>query len=255
MIRYTLLEIVQSALGAAKGSNVNDIGDTTEAERVARFAKDEYYRMVADFDWKNLNTTIQLDGVTDSDYPNYLKVPEHVVKVNTFKYEKSEVTDATRRFQEVTYLHPQDFLDHIQGRDTSADNIITVTDFGGALLFIRNDIVPTYWTSFDDRYIVTDSFDSTIEDTLHKQKTQALVEQVTPFELKNDFIPPLQPRLFPAYVSAVKAKTFAYLKQTSSDIDEKDAAAGKFHQYGKEGVTDGKKRPKSQGRRRRGSPY
>ena len=249
-MKYTLLEMVQLTLSALGEAPVNELSDTTLAEDIAGIVRTEYNRLIADRDWKNLTRTIKLDSVADLTRPNYLKIPNDVTKVNLFKYEKSAVGDTKREFARIGYLDPLDFVEHIHERNTDDATVDLVEDFGGILLFIRNDREPEYWTSFDDRYIVTDSYNSAIEDTLHNEKSLALVEVAPPFRMEPDFIPDLQDRLFPALLSEVKAKAYFYKKQQTNNIDAVDAKTGKYHQYTKEGVTDGKIRRRRRGRHR-----
>ena len=89
-------------------------------------------------------------------------------------------------------------------------------DFEGVTLKIDDTTAPTYWTSFDDTYIVLDSFNSDVDSTLMQSKSQAFVQLESQFELADDSIPDLPSRLFPTLLSKAKARCFVAFKQVSN---------------------------------------
>lgn len=114
--------------------------------------------------------------------------------------------------QDVKYLSPWEFLRFIEKRDTGAN----VVDFGGVTLKIDDTSQPTYWTSFDDKYLVLDSFNKNEESTLQASKTQALIQLEFDFRLADDTVPDLPSRLFPTLLSKSKARAFVAFKQVSN---------------------------------------
>jgi hypothetical protein len=224
--RMTLLEIVQRTLDVMNHDSVNSISDTTESRQIAEEARVVYYELMDREDWPHLIKLLALEPPPGLAYPNYLKIPVDVVRIDEIKYEATEDGETRRQFKLVKYLPPYDFLELTHLRQSDADNIDTVTDLNGVPLFILNDIAPCYWTTFDDDYIVFDSYDSEIDDTLLEDKSMALVKQIPPWTESDTFIPDMPDQMFSTYVAEVTAAAFTYWKQGQSPKDEQRAARG-----------------------------
>lgn len=202
MAIMTLLEIVQDILSDMEDDEVNSISDTSSSESVARIVRTCYYELVDELSLPGNDRLMELEAVSDPNRPNYLKLPDDYIKLHWFKYNG----------QDVKYLSPWEFLRFIEKRDTGAN----VVDFGGVTLKIDDTSQPTYWTSFDDKYLVLDSFNKNEESTLQASKTQALVQLEFDFRLADDTVPDLPSRLFPTLLSKSKARAFVAFKQVSN---------------------------------------
>ncbi|MHA2069476.1 MAG: hypothetical protein ACXABY_34370, partial [Candidatus Thorarchaeota archaeon] len=83
----------------------------------------------------------------------------------------------------------------------------------GTKLRIKNNSQPTYYTSFDDDYIVMDSYDSSIDNTLQASKSRAFVVKVPVFnEVDDTYVPELDDNLFPLFYNEAKSVCFSLLK-------------------------------------------
>ena len=173
-MKMTLLEVVQKILSSLNSDEVNSINDTTEALQVADIVETVYYEILSDRDWPHLRSTFKLDSSGDTAMPTHMRMPDTVQKLTLIKYDiRQDVADPVE-YRDLIRLDPEDFLDFIMSRDASDTTVQTVTDFGGVDLLIRNDTSPTYWTSFDDEWLVFDSFDSNVDTTLQSSKTQCV---------------------------------------------------------------------------------
>jgi hypothetical protein len=222
----SLLQIVQRTLDAMNHDSVNSISDTIESRQIAEEARVVYYELMDREDWPHLMKLITLEPTEDIDHPNYLVIPEDVVRIDEIKYETTTTDDTRRQFRTVMYLDPNDFLDHVYLRNTDDTNIDEIEDYGGTVLFILNDIAPTYWTTFDDEHIVFDSYDSDISDTLLQDKSSVLAKYIPPWTSADSFIPDMPDQMFSTYVAEVTASAFTYWKQGQSIKDEQRAARG-----------------------------
>lgn len=202
MATMTLLEIVQDILSDMEDDEVNSISDTSSSESTARIVRTCYYELVDELNLPGNDRLVELEAVSDPNRPNYLKLPDSYIALHWFKYDN----------QDVRYLSPWEFLRFTENRGTGVD----VVDFGGVTLKIDNTSQPTYWTSFDDKYIVLDSFDSGVDSTLQQSKTQAFVQVEFDFRLNDDTVPDLPSRLFPTLLSKAKARSFVAFKQVSN---------------------------------------
>lgn len=224
MAKMSLLEMVQDILSDMDADEVNDISDTVESNQVAQIIKTCYFEMLSNRNWPHTRKLIQLEGLANTDKPNYLKLPDTLKELEFFKYEmKRNVADKSV-IRDVTFKEPDSFLRYVSGRSSLDTNITTVIDFSGTRLLIVNNLPPTYWTSFDDTYIITDSYDSTMESTLQESNTQCLAYLYPAWERSNDFIPDLPIDAFSALLEESKSTAFITLKQMSNQKAEQKAA-------------------------------
>ena len=223
MAKLTLIEIVQDILNDLDSDSVNSLNDTIESQQVAQIVKTCYQGMIANRNWPHLRQMGQLDSSGDNNKPNYLRVPDSWKEMILFKYDKKKISDTQLRIEDVTYKEPDSFLRLISQRNSGLPTITTVTDFSGVKLLIQNDLAPTYWTSFDDQYIVTDSYDSAIDTTLQKSKTQCMAYVDPTWTHTDAFIPDLPSEAFSALLEEAKSTAFIALKQSNNPKAEQKA--------------------------------
>lgn len=214
-MKLTVLQMVQNILNDMDSDNVNSIDDTIEAQQVALIIKDCYMNMVTNRNWANQKTMLQFNGVNEPARPNYLATPDELKELTVFRYncKKKEGRDD---WKEVKHLDPEDFLKLTSRRDSTNKNVTIITDYSGTPLLIENNKAPSFWTTFDDAFIVCDSWDSEVDDTLHAEKTQCIGYVIKDFELGNDAIPPIPDEAFPALVQAAKSQAFLVLKNVEN---------------------------------------
>lgn len=223
-MKKTLLEIVQDILNDMDSDEVNSIDDTVESQQTAQIVKTCYYEMLANRNWPHMRKIVQLDGLSNLDKPNYLKLPDNLKELSFFKYEKQKLDETKTILQDVIYKEPEDFLYFISSRNSDNSNVDTVIDFSGSKLLILNNVAPQYWTSFDDVYVVTDSYNSEVDDTLQKSKSQCVAYIVPSWTNEDTFIPDLPIDAFPALIEEAKSTAFVSLKQMANQKAEQKAA-------------------------------
>jgi len=227
--RFTLIEMVQKILASLGSDAVNSISGNTEATQVAQLLEDVYYDLLNQNDWPWLENLIQLEAVADSERPNYLRIPQTVTRIDDFRYDCTDrVVDPNDELniRKVIWQAPSEFLTRVQKRNSDTDNVQEVLTFNGTRLLILNDTCPTYWTSFDDEYVITDSFDNTIESTLEADRSQALVKQIPVFTLEDSFVADAPNNFFQLWLAEAKATAFNYWRQESSPEDIKRSRRG-----------------------------
>lgn len=223
MAKLTLLEMVQDCLNDLDSDEVNSISDTIESQQIAQIIKTCYFEMIANRNWPHLRKLIQMDAVLDLSKPNYLKIPTGMKELLSFKYEKSSIANPKSNISDVKWKEPDAFLRMISSRNSTLSNVVSVIDFSGSKLLVLNDQPPTYWTSFDDEYLITDSFDLAVESTLQKSKTQCLA-YIDPLWVHSDIaIPDLPSEAFPALLEEAKSTASLAIKQTASQKAEQKA--------------------------------
>lgn len=225
MIRMTLLDMVKSILSAMVSDPVNSITDsaetTEEALVVAEIIKDTYYELLGREQWDFLKSMGVLDAYGNVDFPNYLVSPVSVSQLRNVRYNVTKVSDTNTKIKDMLYRTPEDFLDHIYNRNSSDSNIQLVEDPSGIPLFIRTDKAPEYYTSFDDKNLVFDSYDNTVDSALQSSKSVVIFTKSPAWEVDDDFIPELPIQMFPLLLAEAKQAAFNYLKQSDSPKDAK----------------------------------
>lgn len=215
--------MVQDILSDMDADEVNSINDTVEAVQVSQIIKTCYFEMLSNRNWPHTRKLVQMDSSGDVLKPNYLKLPENLKELEFIKYDVKKTLLAKNEFKELTYKEPDAFLRLISNRDSLKANVTTVTDTSGVKLLIENDVQPTYWTSFDDVYIITDSFYSPIDTTLQTSKTQCLAYIYPAWVKADDFVPDLPIEAFSALLEEAKSTAFMALKQMSNQKAEQKA--------------------------------
>lgn len=222
-MKKTLLQIVRAILSEMDSDDVNSIQDTTEALQVADIVRGCFEEMMANRNWPGQRKLTQIDHSGDPNKPTHLKLPEGCRELVFFRYDKTKDPGNVVLLQDVVYKYPDEFLRMTSARNQGTPNTQVVTDYGGTQLVVITNSPPTYWTSFDDTYIVCDSYDSAIETALQKPKTQALLYSVSPWVHEDDAVPDLPEDAFPALIEESKSTAFFVLKQMANEKAEQKA--------------------------------
>jgi len=250
-MKYTLLQIVQAVLSKAEDDPVNSIDDTEASEMASERAREEYFDLVDDAEWPHLNTVTSLTSLSDVTQPTILEIPSSVVLMDyeeVIQYDITETGDTRSTYRDLMYMEPGDFLRYIRTRDDSASNVTKYTGYNSIPLLIITDKMPTYWTSFDDKYIVCDSYHSITESTLQGSKTTVKAKKVPVWTHEDSFYPDLPENLFSTYLSKVTTKYFLYHTQKFNQLDLQESQSGKARQKRKGTKTKGRGKPKQYGR-------
>ena len=224
----TLLEIVQSCLSVTDSDEVNTITDTVEAQQVAQIVKDTYYELITNLGIPEHDVLLPLSALGDTSKPNYMKIPSNAADVEDVRYDARAYGETDPAWKDVVYMDPVTFLKRVQARKLSDSNVISVTDFNGVVLHIINDYPPSYWTSFDDEYLVFDSYDSAVDSTLQSSKSSVIANVEPSWIEDDDFIPDLDHNFFPLLLAECKSMSFAILKQASNPKVEQKARQQKI---------------------------
>ncbi len=222
-MKLTLLDMVQDILNDMDSDAVNTISDTEESLQVAQIIKTTYYEMISRREFPHTKQFSTLESVSDSTKPNYLKVPEDVGKVEMILYNRKRNGETRDRWKEMTFLYPDEFLLKLINRNSDAPNIVKVTDFNGAVMNITNDKPPTYYTSFDDNYVIFDSWDSTVETTTQGINSQVHFIKIPKWEHRDEFVPFLSIELFPGFLAESKSVATLKLKDEADDKAEQQS--------------------------------
>jgi hypothetical protein len=209
--KMTLLEIVQDTMNDMDSDEVNSISDTVEATQIANICRSVYYDVITTVDLPEHTELMSVSGLSNSSRPNYMDA-NSVTEIKEFRYNVSD-TAGELEYKLIDYVPPEDFIQRIVTRDTSQTEVIIVTDpTNGISLPIINNKMPDYYTSFDDRYLCFDSYDSAIDSTLQSSKTMVLGIKLPSFTMTDASVPDMDDTIFPYYLSEVKSRALSLLK-------------------------------------------
>lgn len=228
-MKMTLLEMVMRVLNASEGDEINSISDTIEALETATDIQTVYYDIIGRKDWQFLRVLETFDSVGDSEKPTHLLIPEHTSKMETLQYNKRQSIGGRNLYKEVYFKYPDEFLVYVNTRDNTATNYREITDVNGAKLTIRTDAHPTYFTSFDDKYVVMDAYDSDIESTLQGSNTQALIYKHPVWSVDDNFTPELPAEMFPMFLA--ECMSFKLAKEENRLIQKTEQTAGRHSRH------------------------
>jgi hypothetical protein len=150
-------------------------------------------------------------GLSDSTKPNFMDA-DSITEIKELRYNVTD-TAGELEYKLIGYIPPNEFVQRIVSRDTTQTEVILVQDpASGISIPILNNKMPDYYTSFDDRYLCFDSYDSTIDSTLQSSKTMVLGIKIPSFTLTNSAVPDIDDTLFPYYLAEVKSRALSLLK-------------------------------------------
>lgn len=222
MPTMTLLELTQDILNDMDGDSVNAITDTIESNQVAQVIKTTYYELIEGREWPHLQERMQLTGAADITLPTHLQIPDNVQRILWIKYDRANATDTDKKYTDITYMEPDEFLAMSLGRSSSATEVDIVVDVynNNTEFLVYNDRAPTYWTTFNDEWVVFDSYDSAVETTIQTSKNSALVYKSPTWTMENEFTPDLPSKAFPLLLAESKSTCFASLRQAPNPKEE-----------------------------------
>ena len=172
MAKKTLLEFVQDILSDADGDDVNSITDTVESDQCARVVRDAYDRIVNLHDLQHIKTLSALEA-TSGTTPNVMTRPEGFTNIEWIRYDKRLAVSDAPNFEKISYCTPDYFINLVQSRNTGDSTVDAITLSTGAVIHVRNDTAPTYYTVMDEGSdeLVFDSYNSALETNLQASKS------------------------------------------------------------------------------------
>lgn len=227
-MKMTLLDMTQGILSSLDSDEVNSINDTPEATQVANVIKTVYNDIISRANLPEHYDLFELNASGEISKPTLMYKPDSCQEVLWVKYDKRMDGDTESNFLPVNYLTPTDFVDFVfQYKNSSANDVetytLTTVNNSSIEIVCLNNKAPDYWTSWDDRIMIFDSYDSVVDTTLQKNKTMVYGEYEPTFTMSDDFVPDLDARQFSLLYNEAKATCFAELKQVENTKAERSA--------------------------------
>lgn len=222
-VKKTLLAIVQDILSDMSDDEVNSISDTLESLQVAQIIMSTYDELIAGKNWPHLRNLFQISASGDAAKPTHMKLGDDIKELEWIKYDVKKTGETRTKYETIEYLQPDEFLLRTNSRNDDDANITAITDTSGVKFLIKTNKKPQYWTSFDDEFIIFDSYDSVVDSTLQQSKTQCYGYTLPVFSLTDAYIPDLPAEAFPMLIAEAKSACFARLKEAPDAKSEQQA--------------------------------
>jgi hypothetical protein len=226
-MRYTLLQMTQSILSSMDSDQVNTINDTAESQQVADIIKTTYYDLLPSLNLPEHSELFELTATTSST-PVIMTLPTNVMQLDWLKYDCTPT--GAKDFRQLDYWPLKDFLDSMHSLSSTASYVtmFTLTTNGSDSMDIMcvNNEFPSRYTTFNDNTLIFDSYDSTYDAFLQKNKTVAYGQTIPTWSATDGFTPDLDPKQFTLLLNEAKGQAFIELKQTVNAKAEKRARRG-----------------------------
>jgi hypothetical protein len=210
-MKRTLLSLVQSILNDLDSEPVNSIFDTEEAQQCASVIRDTYFNIIAASETPEHDELLKLTALSDITKPTLFEYPTNLKDIRIFEYDG----------REVYWKEPTTFLDHLPA---AGDNVFSYAHpLNNIQLTARNDKNPRYYTSFDNQYIVCDSYDMSVDSTLQESKTRCWGTKYPSFTMSDGFVADLSEQMFPYLLAESKSVCFSIFKSGSDPKIEQAA--------------------------------
>jgi|SRR5690554_1243830 len=224
-MQRTLLYTVQRVLEKLNLDPVNSIGDTEDALLVSREAESTFYDLMTRGEWKDKLDLIEVNSVSNTDSPTELELDEEVATLSSLRYNVTTPEDTYTVIREICWLEPEEFLKKSYSLRSDLDNVKEV-EYKDIPLLIKDDEMPHYYTSFDNKTLVLDSYDKNVEDSLIGSKTVCYAVKIPNWTESDEFVIPLQDSLYPLYLSMLASACSLYMNSEVNQEDERRQARG-----------------------------
>ena len=229
-MKMTLLTMVQNILSDMDSEEINSISDSNEAEQIAKVIENTYFNLISTRVIPEHAQAIKMVSYSSSARPTHFSFPNRVKNIEFLDYNVSEAVGGVE-YKRLTYLEPDEFFGLSDNRNSLAANVVQVNDVqADSILLIRNDVMPEYYTSFDDENVVLDSYKASVDSTLTSAKTRAYGTKYPTFDAFSDsFIPDIDDVMFPYLLADAKSTAMSLFKSGSYPKIEQSARRQKVY--------------------------
>lgn len=216
-VKKTVLQYVKAALSVMDSDLVESIEDTVESRQVADLFYDLYFELInrQEWSWLKKPVTLLAPTVLGPDNVTQLVIPENVKRVTYLSYNIADVGQDTE-YRELHYLDPIEFMKRASKSGTDRA-LISVDSFR---FYVDTKRDPEYWTSFDDKVITVDAYNSTQDSRIVANKMGVYGVIIPEFLVEDSFVPDLPVAQVPIMQHTLNAAAKLHFKQDISPADE-----------------------------------
>lgn len=192
MAKYTLLQMTQKILSAMDSDEVETITETIESQQVVDTIERVFEEMLDRRNWEFMQNRLrQLDDPTSAPKVQ-LDIPSDVMKVDCVRYKNHD----TGEFDEIPYVSPKVFMQRMRGRDATQTEFESAVINDGVTVTVYNERRPNFYTSFNEKDLIFDAYDSGTEALLTGANSQMIGEVRPTFTQSDAFVPDIPERMF-----------------------------------------------------------
>lgn len=221
---------------------VNSIGDTPESLQVANIVRSTWDDIVARLDLPEHYSLLPLTAI-DVDHPTVMTRPAAFNSILWIKYDRQTAADPVPLWTSIRFVPLDTFLQSSFALRSDDTTVMTVdlnniNEPNDLTYFVKNDISPQYYTTFDDRTLLFDAYDAAVDTSgLVGSKSLAYGIQQQTFSLTDAFLPFVDPDFQILLLNEAKSLAFLELKQMEHTKAERTAKREWIHaQHSKRAV-------------------
>ena len=221
-MKLTLLEMVQNILSDMNSFNVNNIFEHQESRQVVDIIQTTYNHISAYRYWPAHKKPIKLESGAHSGVilSPTLVIPSKMVDLEDLYYNSTKLR----------YVDINTFLERMMTIKPDSDGVEEY-ELDNITFKCKNDRDPTTFTLLPVNdgtelvtYIICDSYDKSVDDSLMPSKSVALGTSMPEFRKENTFIPDMPEEAFPYLLAESKARAFISIKGVDNPAATADAA-------------------------------
>lgn len=230
-MKLTLLEIVKLLMSDMDSDEITSINDTPESLQVANMVKETYIDIISRANLPEHYSVFELASGASASYPCVMTLPTDVLNLIWVKYDNADAPSATfsQYYQDVKYMDTKQFFERMYSFDPDVSTVDTNTITIGSdsiPLVWENDKFPEWYTTYDDYTLLFDSYRSSVDTYLTKNKTVCYGLKEPTFSLTDGATPDLDSKQFSLLIQEAKSQAFIDLKQTDNPKAEQRARKG-----------------------------
>ena len=189
--------------------------DTIESEQVAYVIRDVYYDLINNIEIPEHRKLITLTALGSTSTPTHMQIPDGIRRIEEVRYNQVKSGATAKDYNRISWMEPEAFLQLSLSRNSTDSTIVTVAVDGGEVL-ISNNKAPDHYTTFDDSFLIFDSYDSAVDSTLQSSKFIVWAIQEPTFTMSDTFIPDLDVDVFPWFLNEAKSVAHVEINQRAN---------------------------------------
>lgn len=174
MSYMTLIEMTNHILSSMGAEPVASINSTVEAGQVVDVIEQSYLRLLPTLHPRSRENIFEMLPSGDPTKPTLMYIPDYIEEVHWVKYNKRPTASTEVEYVDIPFIKFTEFIDLMYKLDENDPNVgrFDVEAYPGDTMTVlyRNDKHPDYYTTIDDRILLFDSYDNTVDSTIQNEQ-------------------------------------------------------------------------------------
>lgn len=205
----TMLDMINSTLIDMGRPAVETMGGSVDAQRVEQVYKQVYRSLLSRKLWPYRQEVGTLHNSGDATKPTVMMIPDNIERVDVVMY-------GYEGKREIDFVEPDVFLSLHQGDGTNKVRVAVSTS---GSVYVNNDGPPSMWTSFDDKAVVFNAYDSSKETTMNSSNCMIIGHSIPSWPTSAEDRLDIPTRHFGMYDSLARAACHEKIRKEASPVD------------------------------------